>query len=245
MKTKEAVDLGSHLADLLQAGRMDAALAELTPLLSERIKFAILGRIGEGVGAGPLEATNAFLEKVAEKKAEGGWVIIGTALRAQLDRDLEGAFRRAREFIIAGDVWYTADILGERVPGPALLAHFEAALAQLEPWREHENRWVRRTIGVAVHFWAKRSRGAAEYRLQAEALLRLLEPMFTEWEMDAVKGVGWGLKTLGRYYPDIATGWLEKLFSSPLSRYRSLMLKKALTFLSEEQRARVKAKAAS
>jgi hypothetical protein len=61
--------------------------------------------------------------------------------------------------------------------------------------------------------------------------------MFGEWDMDAVKGVGWGLKTLGKHYPDLLTQWLEEA-SPQRHRHRALMLRKALTYLAPEQRAR-------
>ena len=124
------------------------------------------------------------------------------------------------------------------MPGPALLASFQPALALLDPWREDENRWVRRAVGVAIHFWAKRSRGGAEYVPQAEALLTFLAPMFWEWDMDAVKGVGWGLKTLGKYYPNLVADWLSREIVPSQRRHRALMLRKATTYLSDEQRAR-------
>jgi len=193
----------------------------------------LLGRIGEAIGAGLLEAVNVFLEHVAADKTEGGWVVIASALGAQLDRDPAGAFARCREYIIAADVWYATDILGERVPGPALVADLQPALDLLAPWREDDNRWVRRTVGVAVHFWAKRSRG--QHAAQAEALLAFLEPMFGERDMDAVKGVGWGLKMLGRHYPDLVADWLARQVGRP---HRALMLRKALTYLTDKQRAR-------
>jgi hypothetical protein len=185
-----------------------------------------------------LEEVNAFLQHIASHRTEGGWVVIGTALGEQLERDQTGAFARCREYVAAAEVWYAADILGERVPGPALLAQFEAALGCLAPWREDENRWVRRTVGVAVHFWAKRAQGVSEKTPQAEALLAFLEPMFSEWNMDAVKGVGWGLKTLGRYYPDLVSDWLAEQAVHRQRCHRALMLRKALKYLSEEQRAR-------
>ncbi len=237
MKTKEARELGKRIAALVQAGRMTQAYVLLAPVLAERTPFDMLRRIGEPIGAGPLEGTNVFLERIAADKTEGGWVVIASALGGQLDRDPVGAFARCREYIIAADVWYAADILGERVPGPALVADFQPALDLLAPWREDANRWVRRTVGVAVHFWAKRSRGAAEHTAQAEALLAFLEPMFEEWEMDAVKGVGWGLKTLGRHYPDLVADWVAQQVVHRQRRHRAMMLRKALTYLSEEQRA--------
>jgi len=233
MKTQEAKELGERIAVLVQAGQIAQAYALLSPVLAERTPFSLLGRIGEAIGAGLLEAVNVFLEHVAADKTEGGWVVIASALGGQLDRDPAGAFARCREYIIAADVWYATDILGERVPGPALVANFQPALDLLAPWREDDNRWVRRMVGVAVHFWAKRSRG--EFASQAEALLAFLEPMFGEWDVDAVKGVGWGLKTMGRHYPDLVADWLAQQVGR---RHQALMLRKALTYLSDEQRAR-------
>jgi hypothetical protein len=240
MKAQAARELGKRIAMLVRSGQPDQAYALLSPVLAGRMPFPVLGRIGEAVGAGPLDAVNAFLGYIAFARTEGGWVVIGCALGQQWERDPAGAFTRCRDFIIAADVWYGADILGERLPGPALVAEFEPALALLAPWREDANRWVRRAVGVGVHFWAKRSRGAAQHASQAEALLAFLEPMFEEWDMDAVKGVGWGLKTLGKYYPHLVADWLAQQVVPGQRRHRRLMLRKALTYLSDEQRARVK-----
>ena len=62
--------------------------------------------------------------------------------------------------------------------------------------------------------------------------------MFGEWDVDAVKGVGWGLKTLGKHYPDLVADWLADQVVQRRRRHRTLMLRKALTYLSDEQRAR-------
>jgi len=184
-----------------------------------------------------LEEANGFLDRIAADRTEGGWVVIASALREQLDRDPTGAFSRCRAFVIAADVWYATDILGERVPGPALVAGFEPALKLLAPWREDPNAWVRRTVGVAAHFWAKRSRG--ECTAEAETLLAFLEPMFEEWDIDAIKGVGWGLKTLGRHYPELVADWLVEQVVHRQRRHRALMLRKATKYLSEAQRGRI------
>ncbi len=241
INAKEADELGQRIAALAKTGQSHQAYVLLAPVLAERTPFRLLDRIGRAVGAGPLQETNLFLEQIAAERTEGGWVVIGSALGQQLDRDPDGAFSRCRAFVEAADVWYATDILGERVPGPALVANLYSALSRLAPWREDANRWVRRTVGVAVHFWAKRSRGAPELAPQAEALLTLLEPMFGEWDMDAVKGVGWGVKTLGRYYPDLVADWLVEQVVRRQRRHRALMLRKATTYLPDEQRARLTA----
>jgi hypothetical protein len=242
IKAREARQLGQRLATCVRAGDVQQAYALLAPVLARRTPFAKLDMIGEALGTGPLAPVNAFLEHVAAHKTEGGWVVIGKALGGQLARDLPGALERCKRYVVAADVWYGADILGERVPGPALVSHYAPALALLDPWRTDGNVWMRRTVGVAAHFWAKRSRGAEALAPQAEALLRFLAPMFGEWEMQAVKGVGWGLKTLGRCYPDQMVKWLAEEVLPRERRYRTLMLRKALTYLSEEQRARVAGK---
>jgi len=234
MKTQEARSLGKQIAARVRSEQLEEAYALLSPVLAERTPFRLLGLIGEAVGREPLEPVNGFLDHIAVEKTEGGWVVIGKALGQQLERDLAGAFTRCRGYIVAADVWYGADIAGERVPGPALAAHFDPALELLAPWREDENHWVRRAVGVSVHFWTKRSRGAEELAPQAEALLTFLEPMFEEWDMKAAKGVGWGLKTLGKYYPDLLVEWLPQQLPR---RHRAVMERKALTHLSEEQRA--------
>jgi len=235
MNTQEASELSQRIAALVKSGQSEAAYALLAPVLAERTPFPRLERIGRPIGAGPLDAANAFAERIAAGQTMGGWVVIGSTLRVgqQLDRDPAGAFVRCRAFVVAADAWYATDILGERVPGPALLADLAPTLARLVPWRDDANRWVRRTVGVAAHFWAKRSRG--QRAADAATLLAFPKPLFEERDADAIKGVGWGLKTLGRYYPDLLADWLAQ---QTQRRPRALMQRKALTYLSAEQRAR-------
>ena len=238
MKAGEARQLGQELASLVQEGDVPTAYAHVAPTLAERTPFRLLDLIGEAVGAGPLDHVNAFLQHVAVQETEGGWVIIGSSLRGQLPRDMPGALARCQAYIVAADVWYGADILAERVPGPALLLDFDRALEPLGAWRVDEDRWVRRAVGVAAHFWAKRTRGDPEHQSRALELLRFLEPMFGERSMDAAKGIGWGLKTLGRYYPEQQSSWLAAQVASGRMR-RAVVLRKALTYLPAEARERV------
>lgn len=232
---KEADTLGIELAGLVKAGRSAQASAALVPILSSRIPFRLLDRIGARVGEGPLQKTNAFLDTVARGKAMGAWPLIGSALAAQLDRDLEGALARCRKLIIMADAWYVADTLAERVPGAALVGNFGRSLAVLKRWRTDPDRWVRKSCGVAVHLWAKRARGDPRHLPKVKKLLAFLTPMFEEQNLDAVKGIGWALKTIGRYYPDALTPWLVRQ-AGRADRVRPLMLHKATTYLSRADR---------
>ena len=80
MKAAEAREFGTRLASLVETGKMNEAGNFLTPLLSERIPFPALGRIGEILGKKPRKAVNAFLDEIAAGKSMGGWVLIGSAL---------------------------------------------------------------------------------------------------------------------------------------------------------------------
>ena len=239
MKNSEAKSIGKLLAGQVEDGDIDAAQALLNPILAERTPFSALNQIGSSLANCPLEQVYMFLDRVAADKQMGGWVVIGSGLGALLNRDFEGVFKHCRKYIIAADIWYGADILGERVPGPALVLDFAPTLEVLSPWREDANRWVRRAVGVSVHYWAKKSDSSDQNTFSASALLDFITPMFTEWEMDAAKGVGWGLKTLGRYYPDILTSWLVEQLSDQQLPYRAIMLRKALTYLPESNKAEI------
>ena len=244
MNTIEADRTGNIIAGLLENRQAGQALALLDPILSTKIAFRLLDRIGARIGAGPLPQTNAFLEKIAREKKMGGWPLIGSALAGQLDRDLEGALGRCRSFIVSADVWYAANTLAERVPGAALVADFLRTLPHLARWRSDPDRWVRKSAGVAIHLWTKRSRGEARHLPHVKKLLAFLDPMFTEQELDAVKGVGWALKTMGRYYPEAVTEWPERKVSRGggyprKAGFRALMLRKAKTYLPENDRKRI------
>jgi len=239
IKTKEARSLGAEIASLVEKGEIAGAYALLSPVLAERTKFDMLRLIGVPVGNGSLDPTNVFLERIAAEQSEGGWVVIASALEAQLDRDPFGAIDRAHKYIILGDIWYAADIMGEGVIGEALISDFSSTLDLISPWRVDTNRWIRRAIGISAHFWAKRSQGEEQFEPMAETMLDFLDPMFDEWEMDTVKGIGWGLKTLGRNYPNLMSEWLEVQTIQDNRRCRAIMLRKAATYLGDDQRQRL------
>lgn len=233
--TKEADAFGNKLAALVKDGRSARAAAALVPILSSRIPFRLLDRIGAKIGESPARGTYAFLEDLVRGKAMGAWPLIGSALAARHDLDPEGALERCREFIIQGDVWYAADTLAERVPGAALVSDFGRALLILKHWRADPNRWVRKSCGVAVHLWTKRARGEERHLPKVHRLLGFLAPMFCEEDPDAVKGIGWALKTLGRYYPGAVAPWLVRQVGRARS-VRPLMLRKATTYLPPTER---------
>ncbi|MBN1438662.1 MAG: DNA alkylation repair protein [Anaerolineales bacterium] len=235
MNSADADRIGESILQMILDGETAGAHALLAPHLSRRIPFRLLDRIGTRIGAGPVPAVNGFLARIAREKPMGGWPLIGSALAAQLEADFEGALERCRGFIVFGDAWYAADTLAERVPGAALVTDFNRALPILKRWRTDEERWVRKSCGVAVHLWTKRAHGDPRLLPKVKTLLAFLAPMFGEEDLDAVKGIGWALKTIGRFYPETLTPWLIRQVGRRAS-YRPLMLRKAVTYLNPEDR---------
>lgn len=239
MDTKTAREIGKSLAGMIHESSYQAADQVLFPILSTRTPFRILDVIGNELGFETLDSSRPYYDHIAERSTMGGWIIIASALHLQSKIELSAALSAVCDYVIAADIWYAADSFGERVPGHALVELFEPTVAILSAWRQHPNRWVRRMVGVSVHYWAKQARGKSIFASQVERLLELLEPMFTEREQDAIKGIGWGLKTLGRYYPEIVTDWLLLQLDRP---HHALMLRKAVKYLPADLREKVTGK---
>lgn len=58
------------MAALVQDEQIAQAYALLAPVLAERTPFRLLDRIGEAVGTAPLEAVNAFLDRIVVARTE-------------------------------------------------------------------------------------------------------------------------------------------------------------------------------
>lgn len=230
----QAREFGSRTAHELESAGCNAAARLLNEILSERTPFRLLDIVGARLSQSDAGRVNELLDAIAAQGSEGGWVVIASALRERLDTNLDGSLEASRGFIVQADIWYGCDIFGERVPGPALLSHFEESLDCLAGWRADENRWVRRSVGVAGHFWAKRRRGDAQFNSQARRLLDFFSPMLEDRDMDAAKGVGWALKSMGRYYPQIAGAWLEEQLLVKRRKPAAIVKRKALRFLPDE-----------
>jgi hypothetical protein len=56
--------------------------------------------------------------------------------------------------------------------------------------------------------------------------------MLEDRDTAAIKGVGWGLKTIGRYYPDLLVPWLRDQVA--VKKPRKLMVRKAVTYLPDD-----------
>ena len=115
--------------------------------------------------------------------------------------------------------------------GQALVGYFASTVSILEKMALTEEPEVRRSIGVAVHFFAKRRPEEVD---EMRRLLSLLSLLVEDRRVFVVKGVGWGIKTIGKYHPELAAEFLEEILET--KRVSKLMLRKATSYLSEEMK---------
>jgi 3-methyladenine DNA glycosylase AlkD len=225
---QEADTVALEVEALIRERNLGKAITMLDPLAFGRTRFPILDRVGMRLGWAALDEASLFgaLDQMISRRSVGYYVIVGSALARRLKSNMADCLEKTTEYVVLGDNWAKCDSIAERVWGQALVCNFPQAYKHLARMRNNDNRWVRRAVGVAVHYFAKRRHDAtAELRM----LLVLLAPRLGERNYDAIKGVGWGLKTIGKYQPKLLTRFLKNQMK--WKHPTRLMLKKATTYL--------------
>lgn len=239
ISNQEIRSLAKEVARLAAAGKSKAVVQKLRCVLDVKCPFSKLDLLGKKIGqAGSNQPQKFFqaFDEIIDYQVMGGFVIVGQALISFLEDNFDEVMVKSREYIIKGNVWYVTDIIGERSIGQALVDYFDKTLPWLEKFLAEENRWVKRSAGTAIHFFTKRVRNQPQ---KIRKLLELVEPRIEEKQKDVAKGIGWGLKTIGKHYPDILTKFLIKQLRTQ-KNISGLMLRKALTYLDEDKKQAIK-----
>jgi 3-methyladenine DNA glycosylase AlkD len=222
----------------VSAANEKGAIKTLTPLLDTKCPFSKLDLLGREIGRAGLSDPPRFFEAfdaIIEYNAMGSFVIVGQALIPFLEGSFDQVMTKSREYIVRGDAWYVCDIIGERSLGQALVDYFGRTLPWLDRLLGDDDKWVKRSVGVAIHFFSKR---VLDDPAKTRRLLRLVEPYIEEKQVDVVKGIGWGLKTIGKHHPDLVVEFLEKQIKTR-KRMPRLMMRKASTYLDKNRSARI------
>lgn len=234
---KEIEQLAEKVVNLTVSGNSEGALTVLKPILDFKCPFAKLDTLGRQIGKASVQIDiPKFFEtfdRIIDYNAMGGVVIVGQSLIHFLPLAFEKVMEKSREYIIKGDVWYVCDIIGERSLGHALVCHFDTTVPWLKKFLDDDNKWIRRSVGVSIHFFSKR---VLDQPQKTRVLLKLIEPHLEEKQIDFVKGIGWGLKTIGKHHPDILVDFLKPHMKKNIS---ALLVRKAVTYLGEERKSEV------
>jgi 3-methyladenine DNA glycosylase AlkD len=225
---RDAYAVESKVETLIRGGSLEDALHLLDPLAFGRAEFPILDHVGMRLGRASLGNVIFLkvLDRMISRGSVGYYVIAGSALAQRLTANMMTCLEKTAEYIVIGDDWAKCDSIAERVWGRALVYDFPHAYSYLAKMKTHDNRWIRRAVGVAVHYFAKRKPAS---RTEMRRLLVLLAPMLDERNRDAIKGIGWGLKTIGKHQPKLLTNFLKK--NAKRAHPTKLMLRRATTYL--------------
>ena len=237
LKKSEALTIAFNCTHCIESGEINAIWDELLPVLNKRTSFQMLDVIGRRIGDRALSYKSKYLElfdQISSKRLMGGYVVIAQALVFLLNDDCRECFERVRRYLIEGDEWYVCDIFGERVLGYALIDHYNKSKPLFQEFCADENHWVRRSVGVAAHFFAKKCRDEKKDVNKAAEILEMLNSQICEHDMRIIKGIGWGLKTFGRYYPELLVPFIKMQISS--KRISAVIINKCITYLDDRSR---------
>lgn len=200
-RKSEVRPIVSELLDTYQALGLESFCAAFyQKLLQQKVKFPLLEFAAEETYQ-QLDETEhlAFCRQIAAHQTMGGNVVVAIILKERIPKHLNESFAEAAKLIAQGQEWYVSDLIGERVFGNGILQFPEEALEQLKRFREHESKWVVRSIGAGSHLATKRGIN----KEVATKVFQLLLSLGDSKEHQVRKGIGWAAKTMARFHPDI------------------------------------------
>lgn len=197
------------LSELEQESQRDFLNLLDRKILFHKVKFPLLEFIADEFCAS-WEWKDLFqlCDDVAHLNHISSWPLIGKILQNHLPVDMDKSFYLAGNYIIQGDAWHVCDIISERVFGNGILLDFSKTVAVLRKMIIHENQWIRRSPGIAVHLAAKRGVD----RAKAKVLMELLLEQKNTTDFQVQKGSGWGIETLAKFHPDLAREYKDVIF---------------------------------
>ncbi|WP_061247491.1 DNA alkylation repair protein [Leptospira noguchii] len=181
-------------------------------LLKKKIKFPLLEFIGKELYFKIPEMNQIyFMDQIIKLGHMGGYVISAIILQLRSEKHFEQSFNKAVEYILLGNEWYVCDIIGERIMGYFLFKEPERTFPILKKYIRHENGWIVRSVGVASHYAVKKGLGK---KYVEDTFCLLLSKMDTK-DFHTKKGIGWAVKTISKFHPDIIQKFESSLLANP------------------------------
>ncbi|WP_104385893.1 DNA alkylation repair protein [Sphingobacterium sp. HMA12] len=180
-------------------------------LLKKKVSFPLLEYAAKEIVTWiPENDQTIFIDALVATDEMGSYVMAGMVLQLQLPLMLEQSILKACGYMVIGGQWHICDIVGERVLGHALLTFPEKTTSLLEQLARHPDKWVVRSVGVAIHYAVKKGL-APEF---AETMFKLLLSLSGATDFHIKKGIGWGAKTIAKFHPTIIARHMDSIESS-------------------------------
>lgn len=179
-------------------------------ILKKKVRFPILEYATKTLFSRiPEKFHFSICDELIDLDEIGSYVISGMVLQLHLEDNFRKSIRKAGEYIIRGDKWHVCDIIGERAFGHSLLTRPQKTIPILLKNSLHPNEWMIRSNGVAVHYAVKKGLN----KNAVEPLFHLLLKHADAKGFHVKKGIGWAVKTIAKFHPEIIytnlPGWKE------------------------------------
>jgi 3-methyladenine DNA glycosylase AlkD len=209
----EVKPLISHALAVYNADGMAAFISAIhNTILKRKIRYPVLEYVAQEFFKHiPSKEQIALTDGIIALKENGSEVIAGKMLQLRLDKHYKESMTKAAAYIAAGGHWLPCDTVGERVFGHALLTLPEKTIPQLKKLAKHEDKWIVRSVGVAVHYAVKKGLKKAH----AEEMFRLLLSLAGTTDFHTKKGIGWAAKTTAKFHPDIIKKYAKSIEENP------------------------------
>ncbi|WP_395373864.1 DNA alkylation repair protein [Marinicella sp. W31] len=169
-------------------------------ILSHKVKFPLLEWCASEFHQYIPQSTQLdFCDRIHQLNREGGNVILGKMLQIRSAKNLPESLDKAAEYISQADIWYVADIIGERVFGHTLLHQFHNTFTTIRAMSLSANHWLIRGFGAGSHYSIKK--GLPKDDVETLFSWLLLQAHSSNKEIR--QGIGWAAKTTAKFHPEI------------------------------------------
>ncbi len=195
---------------------MDSLVQSLDALILQRkVRYPILEFVARALyQCIPAHSHVELCDRIVSLRANGSEVIAGMILQLRLPDHYHASILKAKEYVIRGEGWLPCDTIGERVFGHALLTQPATTIPVLCKLSKSDDKWVVRSVGVAVHYAVKK--GLTKDHV-AE-MFNLLLSLATTTDFHTKKGIGWAAKTIAKFHPDIIAQFESEIKDDPAIR---------------------------
>lgn len=195
-------------------------------ILKKKIRFPVLEYIGRELHRTiPLKEQIGVTDEIIKLGEIGGNVIAGIILQFRLENHFKESVHKALEYIASGDQWYVCDIIGERVLGHALLTQPEKTIPLLKKFTTHSDKWIVRSVGVATHYAVKKGLPKSH----SDQSFQILLSCSTVTDFHTKKGIGWAVKTMAKFHPDIIKKYEDRIQKKEVKQWFRTKLKIGLS----------------
>ncbi len=231
----ESRDIAERLLTYFDQNEMDAFWSLLDEnILHRKVMEKYLRAVADTFAKHLAEDPDTWLllcDKMAERETDSAYNLTSLIMGGMLPQRMKECFDRSRIYLSDTERWFSSDVYASHVVCEGLKFDFTRAVEYLHDFVNHSSIWVKRCVGIAVHHYARQVRDMPE---RISVLLDLIKNVMGEKDVRVAKGVGWGLRSIGEFYPETLIRFARKNFAR--KKVSKLLFRVAVAKLSFDEK---------